>query len=195
MKYDLIFDPPVMNAAGTLGYAPDLRGPLNLKSLGAFITNPVSPGPRSPAQTRRYSAYAGGFLLHSGHPNPGLKAVLRKYAAQWARSPLPVLVHLLCQRIEDGVQMVQRLEGLPGVAGFELGLPSQADAASACALVRGKPSNKNPVAFLCSSNTVLIIPITTSSGTSWPLSINFLASTPNAVCRLISERNKSPVLR
>ena len=123
-----------MNAAGTLGFAPDPYGPVDLKRLGVFITNPISLGPRTPAQAQRYQAYPGGFLLHTGFPNPGLKAVLRKYAPNWERSPLPVVVHLLCQEIGDGVQMVRRLEGMGGVSGFELGLPSQSDVASACAL-------------------------------------------------------------
>ena len=135
MKYDLLFDPPLMNAAGTLGFAPDSYGPVDLKRLGVFITNPISLGPRTPAQAQRYHTYPGGFLLHTGFPNPGLKAVTRKYAANWERSPLPVVVHLLCQGLEDGVQMIRRLEGMSGVSGFELGLPSQIDVPSACALV------------------------------------------------------------
>jgi dihydroorotate dehydrogenase (NAD+) catalytic subunit len=135
VKYDLPFDPPLMNAAGTLGFAPDPYGPVDLKQMGVFITNPVSLGPRTPAQAQRYHVVPGGFLLHTGFPNPGLKAVMRKYAPNWQRSMLPVVVHLLCQGLDDGVQMVRRLEGAGGVSGFELGLPSQVDVASACTLV------------------------------------------------------------
>jgi len=122
MKLDLSFDPPWMNAAGSLGFTPDRRGPLDLSRLGAFVTNPVSLEPRSPAHGTRYTAYPGGFLLHTGYPNPGLRAVLRRYGEQWGRSPLPVLVHLLCQQVDELTLAVRRLEGLPGVAGIELGL-------------------------------------------------------------------------
>jgi dihydroorotate dehydrogenase (NAD+) catalytic subunit len=136
MKFDLTFNPPWMNAAGSLGFAPSQRGPVDLSRMGAFVTNPISLGPRSPAQGRRYLAYPGGFLLHTGYPNPGLRAALRRYAGQWGRSPLPVLVHLLCQRAEELAQMVQRLEGLPGVAGIELGLAPEVEPEEAAAMVQ-----------------------------------------------------------
>jgi dihydroorotate dehydrogenase (NAD+) catalytic subunit len=136
VKFDLAFDPPLMNAAGALGFAPDVRGPIDLARLGAFITNPVSLPPRAPAQGARFLAYPGGFLLHTGHPNPGLSAVIRRYAPRWARSPLPVLVHLLCQGVDELREMVRRLEGQAGVAGFELGMPPDVDATAASALAQ-----------------------------------------------------------
>jgi dihydroorotate dehydrogenase (NAD+) catalytic subunit len=136
MKFDLSFDPPWMNAAGSLGFAPDRHGPVDLSRLGAFVTNPVSLEPRSPAHGARYLAYAGSFLLHTGYPNPGLRAVLRRHAEQWGRSPLPVLVHLLCQQADEIAMAVRRLEGLPGVAGVELGLAPDVEAQEAAALVQ-----------------------------------------------------------
>ena len=72
MKYELPFRSPFLNAAGSLGFAPDPHSPLDLSRLGAFITNPVSSQPRTPASGPRYLPFSGGFLLHTGHPNPGL---------------------------------------------------------------------------------------------------------------------------
>src|SRR5512133_3512914 len=123
MKFDLVIDPPYLNAPGTLGFAPDSHGPVDLGRLGAFVANPISREPRSAAHGTRYMPYPGGFLLHTGLPNPGLRTALRRYASQWQRSPIPVLVHLLVQRLEEAVLMVQRCEGQPGIAGIELGLP------------------------------------------------------------------------
>jgi dihydroorotate dehydrogenase len=125
-KLDLIFDPPVLNSAGTLGFSPDLHGPLDWKQFGAFVTNPISLAPRTPAHGERFIAYPGGFLLHSGYPNPGLSQVLRHYARQWSRSSLPVIVHLLVQRPEELARMVGMLEGLEGVGGIEIGFPNAA---------------------------------------------------------------------
>lgn len=122
-KYDLLIDPPLMNAAGTLGFAPDWHNGLNLDQFGVFITNPVSLQPRMPAQSLRYISHPGGFLLHTGYPNPGLKAVLREYAAAWQRSRLAVIVHLLPQSPADVVQMLAILEESRGVSGVEIGLP------------------------------------------------------------------------
>lgn len=122
-KFDLTMRHPLMNAAGTLGFAPDPHGPVDLARLGAFVTNPVSLAPRSPAGGDRLLNFPGGFLIHTGYPNLGLKSVLRRYAGQWARSPLPVLVHLLVQDVAGVSTMVRSLEGVEGVMGIELGLP------------------------------------------------------------------------
>ncbi len=136
MKFDLVIDPPYLNAPGTLGFTPNGHGPVVLSQLGAFVTNPISREPRTPANGKRFVAYPGGFLLHTGHPNPGLRTALRRYAPQWERSPVPVLVHLLIQRLEEATMMVQRSEGQPGVAGLELGLPPDIRPGEVVALAR-----------------------------------------------------------
>jgi dihydroorotate dehydrogenase (NAD+) catalytic subunit len=135
MKADLAFKPPLMNAAGSLGFAPVHHPGLDPQEVGAFVTHPISLGPRGPAHGVRYLPCAGGFLLHTGYPNPGLSAVLRRYAGQWERSTVPVLVHLLCQEPAEVSRMAARLESIPGVAGLELGLPPDVDATTALAMV------------------------------------------------------------
>jgi dihydroorotate dehydrogenase (NAD+) catalytic subunit len=133
MKIDLSLSKPLMNAAGSLGFAPEARGAVDLSPLGAFITNPISPGERSPARGVRYLPFPGGFLLHTGYPNPGLKTAIRHYAARWRRSPLPVLIHLLPGSPQETAQMVQALETVEGIAGLEVSLPLNADGASVLA--------------------------------------------------------------
>lgn len=122
-KFDFGFDPPLMNAAGILGFAPNPRYKRLWSRLGAFVTNPISFHPRLPVQGTRYISFGAGFLLHTGHPNPGIQAALRRYAPAWARSELPVIVHLLPQDPAEAAQMARRLEGLENVIGVELGLP------------------------------------------------------------------------
>jgi dihydroorotate dehydrogenase (NAD+) catalytic subunit len=122
-KTDLYLSKPLMNAAGTLGFSPDFKGPLDLNRLGAFITNPISWLARTPARGERYIPFSGGFLLHSGYPNPGIKTVIKHNTPRWARSHLPIIVHLLAEDPHTLAQMVQYLEGLPGLLGIELGLP------------------------------------------------------------------------
>src|SRR5512137_2198012 len=121
-KHDLAIVPPLMNAAGSLGFSPDLHSPVDWSKLGAFVTNPVSLLPRTPARGSRYVSYPGGFLLHTGFPNPGLAQVLRRYARHWGGSPIPVIVHLLAQNVDEVTQMARRLEPAEGLAGLEVGL-------------------------------------------------------------------------
>ncbi len=135
-KYDLPLRSPVLNAAGSLGFAPDPRGPVDLARLGAFFTNPVSLGARTPAHGRRYLSFPGGFLLHTGYPNPGLRAVIRRHAARWGRATLPVVVHLIPQQVDELPRMLARLEEVEGVAGYELGLPPDLDANGVAGFVR-----------------------------------------------------------
>ena len=136
MKYELLFRSPLLNAAGSLGFAPDPHTSLDLSRLGAFVTNPVSSQPRRPARGPRYLPFPGGFLLHTGYPNPGLSAVIHRCGERWGRAGLPVIVHLLAQSANDISFMLRRLETVDGVAGIELGLPSGLDARAACALAQ-----------------------------------------------------------
>src|SRR5262245_40886559 len=121
MKRDLYFSKPLMNAAGSLGFAPDTRNGISLESFGAFVTNPLSLRPRLPAAKPNVIEYPGGFLLHTGLPNPGLNAGLKKYSAKWSRTDLPVIVHLMADRPEETQRMVRMLETQENVMAVELG--------------------------------------------------------------------------
>ena len=135
-KCDLAFDPPLMNAAGSLGFFPNTHSPMDWSNLGAFITNPISLTPRTPAHGRRYIAYPGGFLLHTGYPNPGMSLVLRRYARNWSRSPVPVIVHLLARSAAEVAKMARRLETVEGVSGLEVGVVSDASVEMVVALTQ-----------------------------------------------------------
>jgi len=120
-KRGLVFAKPLMNAAGTLGFAPDARFPLHWGEFGAFITNPLSLRPRRPAVEPALIEHPGGFLLHSGLPNPGFSQALKQYAAKWARSSLSVIVHLMADRPEETQRMVRQLENVENMMAIELG--------------------------------------------------------------------------
>ena len=110
-----------MNAAGSLGFTPDSRVEIPWDSLGAFVTNPLSLRPRQPAAKPEVIEYPGGFLLHTGLPNPGFNAALKRYSSRWDKSDLPVIVHLMADRPEQTQYMVQALEMQENVMAAELG--------------------------------------------------------------------------
>ena len=121
MKRDLYFSKPLMNAAGSLGFAPDTRAGIALDSFGAFVTNPFSLRPRLPAASPEILEYPGGFLLHTGLPNPGFNPGLKRYASRWDKSDLPIIVHLMADRPEETQRMTRMLESFENVMAVELG--------------------------------------------------------------------------
>jgi dihydroorotate dehydrogenase (NAD+) catalytic subunit len=120
-KRDLIFPKPLMNGAGMLGFTPDGRAPVPWAALGAFITNPISLRARRAATAPEVVEYPGGFLLHTGLPNPGFHAVVKRSAHRWQEAPLPVIPHLMADRPDETRQMVQALESVDNVMAVELG--------------------------------------------------------------------------
>ncbi len=124
-KRDLYFRTPIMNAAGMLGFAPDFRAWQNSEefseTFGAFVTNPLSMRPRKATSHPAVVEYPGGFLLHTGLPNPSLAAAVKKYARKWADSSLPIIVHVMADRPEETARMVESLENVENVMAAELG--------------------------------------------------------------------------
>ncbi|HNE67481.1 MAG TPA: nitronate monooxygenase [Anaerolineales bacterium] len=121
MKRDIYFSKPIINAAGSLGFSPDPRAGIPFDRFGAFITNPISLRPRLPTPQPALIEFPGGFLLHTGLPNPGLPAVIKKHSARWNRADLPIIPHLMADRPEETAQMVRMLEGIENVMAVELG--------------------------------------------------------------------------
>ena len=124
MKRDLYFSKPLINGAGSLGFAPDLRVLEELAGLnqfGAFVTNPISLRPRLPTAQPTVIEFSGGVLLHTGLPNPGFNNVIKKYSAKWNRSDLPIIVNLMADRPEETQQMVHQLENIENVMAVQLG--------------------------------------------------------------------------
>jgi dihydroorotate dehydrogenase (NAD+) catalytic subunit len=119
-KRDVVIDPPIMYAAGFLGFADEARRHIDLAQLGAFVTNTLSLQPRSPANPPRLIQFPGGFLVHSGHPNPGLSRAISQYHRTWSELPVPVIVNLLARSPGEAAEMVRMLEGLENVMAVEL---------------------------------------------------------------------------
>jgi dihydroorotate dehydrogenase (NAD+) catalytic subunit len=62
-------------------------------------------------------------MLNSiGLQNPGVDAVIAKYAETWAGWRVPVIVNVAGESVADYVEVARRLEGVPGIAGIELNI-------------------------------------------------------------------------
>jgi len=62
-------------------------------------------------------------MLNSiGLQNPGVDAVIAKYAGVWAGWRVPVIVNVAGESVAEYVEVVRRLDGQPGIAGIELNI-------------------------------------------------------------------------
>ena len=133
-RQDVEFRSPWLNAAGSLGFSPPETWAWS-EPIGTFVTNPVSLFPRTPAEERAVIPFPGGFLLHSGLPNPGLKGLLAD-ARRWRRDAVPVWVHIFGEAPDQIEGLVRALESLDAVSAIELGLLPGAEPELSLSLVR-----------------------------------------------------------
>src|SRR5207302_1856714 len=70
----------------------------------------------------RIAETPSGMLNAIGLQGPGAEALIRDYAPQWAGWEFPVLVNINGESVSDYGELTARLDGVPGVAGFEVNI-------------------------------------------------------------------------
>jgi len=162
--HNLVFQNPIVLAAGTAGYGEELADVVGLKSLGGFVTKAVSLEPRGGAPPPRVAEFEGGMVNAVGLANPGLEAVRREHIP-WMASHLPAtrkIVNVVGFATDEFAAVVAGLEnGLDGsqaaaVDAFEInvscpnvkagGMEFGADRAALTAVVTGvRRETRRPV--------------------------------------------------
>lgn len=122
-KNPIVVESPILLGAGAAGFdgAP-YRKMMALDKFGALFTSPVTFKPRAPANGPRVVPLDAGLLLHTGLPNPGTRRVIRDYQGGWARSVLPIIVHVAASDPEEVAQSLRALDACREISGIELGL-------------------------------------------------------------------------
>jgi len=118
----LVLPNPILVASGTFGYGIEYGDVVDVDRLGAICCKGTTLKPRIGNVTPRVTETPGGMLNSIGLQNPGVDAVIEKYAATWAGWKVPVIVNVAGESVADYVEVVRRLEGVPGVAGIELNI-------------------------------------------------------------------------
>jgi dihydroorotate dehydrogenase (NAD+) catalytic subunit len=118
----LVLRNPVLVASGTFGYGVEYGEVVDVQRLGAICCKGTTLKARIGNQPPRVTETPAGMLNSIGLQNPGVEAVLERYAPLWARWQVPVIVNVAGESIEDYVGVVRRLDGVPGVAGVELNI-------------------------------------------------------------------------
>jgi dihydroorotate dehydrogenase (NAD+) catalytic subunit len=118
----LVLPNPILVASGTFGYGIEYGDVVDVDRLGAICCKGTTLKPRIGNITPRVTEMPGGMLNSIGLQNPGVDAVIEKYAETWVGWKTPVIVNVAGESVADYVEVVRRLEGVPGVAGIELNI-------------------------------------------------------------------------
>jgi dihydroorotate dehydrogenase (NAD+) catalytic subunit len=118
----LVLRNPLLVASGTFGYGIEYGEVVDVDRLGAICSKGTTLRPRVGNPPPRVTETPAGMLNSIGLQNPGVDAVLEKYADRWASWDVPVIVNVAGESVEDYVEVAKRLDGQPGVAGIELNI-------------------------------------------------------------------------
>jgi dihydroorotate dehydrogenase (NAD+) catalytic subunit len=116
------FQNPVLLAAGTAGFGPEVDRVIDLEALGGIVTKAVTPEPRAGHPRPRVAEFVGGMLNAVGLANPGLEAVAAR-ELPWLAGRLTrarVLVNVAGATVEDYERVLERLSGVAVIVAFEI---------------------------------------------------------------------------
>jgi len=118
----LVLPNPILVASGTFGYGIEYGDVVDVNRLGGICCKGTTLRARIGNPPPRVTETPGGMLNSIGLQNPGVDAVIEKYARTWATWRAPVLVNVAGESVRDYVEVARRLDGVPGVAGIELNI-------------------------------------------------------------------------
>src|SRR5205823_7140300 len=106
----LVLGNPILVASGTFGYGIEYGDVVEVHRLGAICCKGTTLRPRIGNPTPRVTETPGGMLNSIGLQNPGVDAVIEKYAPLWQAWRVPVIVNVAGESIADYVEVTRRLD-------------------------------------------------------------------------------------
>ncbi|MEI8092626.1 MAG: dihydroorotate dehydrogenase [Spirochaetales bacterium] len=111
---------PVGVASGTFGYAKEYEALVDFSRIGAVYTKAVTPEPRLGNPSPRLVETASGMLNSIGLANVGVEAFIRDKMPFLRSLPSAVIVNVAGAVNEDYEAVLEALEGVEGVGGYEI---------------------------------------------------------------------------
>ena len=112
---------PVLAASGTFGYGTEVPL-LERRALAGMVSKGIFLRPREGTPPPRIVETPSGMLNAIGLQGPGVEALIRDYAPKWAEWDFPVFVNINGESAAEYGELAARLDGVPGVAGFEINI-------------------------------------------------------------------------
>jgi len=112
----------VMAASGTFGYGTEFAAKSDPSDIGAIVCKGITVKPRAGNPPPRIVETPAGALNAIGLANIGMDAAIREKAPLWANMPVPVIVNINGETIDEFVKLAQGFDDVAGVAGIELNI-------------------------------------------------------------------------
>ena len=113
---------PVLTASGTFGYGEEFAEFVDLNKLGGVIVKGISLKPIKGNPPPRIWETPSGMLNAIGLENPGVDVFLNEKLPYLRNFDTAVIVNVFGYSLEEYVEVVERLEGVPGIAGLEVNI-------------------------------------------------------------------------
>jgi dihydroorotate dehydrogenase (NAD+) catalytic subunit len=113
---------PVLTASGTFGYGEEYAEFVDLNKLGGVIVKGISLKPIRGNPPPRIWETPSGMLNAIGLENPGVAVFLSEKLPFLRQFDTAVIVNVFGYSLEEYVQVVERLDGVSGIAGLEVNI-------------------------------------------------------------------------
>ncbi|MGQ0633645.1 MAG: dihydroorotate dehydrogenase [Planctomycetaceae bacterium] len=113
---------PVLVASGTFGYAREMAAFVHFSRLGGIIPKTITPQPRAGNPPPRTIETPSGLLNSIGLDNDGLDAFIDKHLNYLLSLGTAVIANIAGHDCDEFLQMAERLDSCPGLAGLELNI-------------------------------------------------------------------------
>lgn len=111
---------PIIAASGCFGYGVEYARLIDIQRLGAIVAKGVTYRARRGNRMPRLAETPAGLLNAIGLQNPGIKAMLARYASIWDAWDVPVIANLAGDTVEEFATMAAMCDETAGVAALEL---------------------------------------------------------------------------
>ncbi|MEM9165418.1 MAG: dihydroorotate dehydrogenase [Planctomycetota bacterium] len=111
---------PIVLAAGTAGYADELRDAFDLSEIGAVVTKSITREPRPGNETWRIVPSKAGMLNAIGLANPGIERFVDEVAPRLGRVPTTVIGSIAGNAADDYAAVAERMDAVEALPAVEL---------------------------------------------------------------------------
>ncbi len=113
---------PVLLASGTVSYGEELDRLSDLSAIGGIVTKAISPEPRRGNPPQRIAETPCGMVNAIGLANVGLDRFVTDKMPFLQELDTAVIVNIAGKSIDDYCTVVERLDGMDGIDGYEINL-------------------------------------------------------------------------